>query len=293
MHRRIIIFMIILLFISCDQSPNTMDPDPYESGSVDIQFEVEISAFEFDYFSRSFFAVTKATSPDGIESISAKIFALDSLIAELVLNDDGLGFDIQPGDNSYDLNWIMPDSLLSRLDRRWNLKVVATSGGQELADSTHLDPVIPRAPVIESVEHQDTLYLPASGLVFDTLRVTVSHSQGLDEIRDVSFKSLKPNGQYASSGNPIPLLDDGSQVVLYNYFGIDITSGDAVEGDGIYSLTLPLSSSDLTGMYQWTFTSRSWDGLVSDVYEDTLQVLSGSGSSAKPIVDGIGSGVFK
>ncbi|MCF7807291.1 MAG: hypothetical protein K9M49_05135 [Candidatus Marinimicrobia bacterium] len=293
MHRKINLLLVLLLIWGCDQSPNTLDPEPYEETTVDTEFELSIRSFEFDFFSRSFFAATKAISPDGIQAISAKLFAQDSLVTELVLNDQGLGFDIQAGDDSYDLNWTLTDSLVPMLKQRWMVRVSAKSNGEVLLDSSYLNPVIPSAPVIENVDHQDTLHLPASGLVFDTLRVTVSHAQGLDEIRDVSFKSLKPNGDYASGGNPIPLLDDGSQVILYEYFGVEITSGDKVEDDGIFSLTLPLSASDLTGMYLWTFSSRSWDGLVSDVYEDTLQVLAGTGGSAKPVVGITGSGAFQ
>ena len=268
---------MVLLLAGCEQVPTSMDEEPYVEGSVTTKFELSVESFDFDYFTKSFFAATKASSPHDDLLVTAQLFVGDSLVETVSLNDAGTGGDIQAGDGSFDMNWVLPEALLNKLSSSWKLEVTAQSNGENKTDSDALIPIIPQAPVIESVRHQDTLYLPSSGLVFDTIRVEVSHVDGLDEIRDVSFKSLKPNGQYASGGNPIPLLDDGGALVLYEYFGIKITSGDSLANDGIFSLTVPLSASDLAGKYTWTFTSRSWEGLTSEVFEDSLHVLSGPG----------------
>jgi len=277
MRRKIAILTLLGLMLGCEQVPSSLDEEAFIEENPEVTFSLSVDYFDFDYFTRSFFSTATATSPHDDLQVTAQLFTGDSLVAELSLNDSGTGSDIQAGDHSYDMNWIMPESLLNELSNSWKLMITAESQGAVLGDSTELNPSIPQAPAIEHVAHQDTLHLPTSGLVFDTLRVTVSHPDGLDEIRDVGFRSLKPNGEYASSGNQIPLLDDGGAVVLYEYFGVKITSGDTQAGDGIFSLTLPLSASDLTGTYIWTFTARSWEGLISEVFEDSLVVMTGSG----------------
>jgi hypothetical protein len=270
---------LVGLILGCEQVPSGADEDKFLETPLEITFDLNVGDFSFDYFTKSFFATASATSPNQDLQVIAQLFMQDSLVVELDLNDAGLGADIQAEDNSYDMNWELPDTLLDQLSKTWKVVVYASSDGITLSDSRSLTPRIPLAPIIRHVEHEDTLYLPVSGLTLDTLEVTVFDTLGLDEIRDVSFKSIKPDGQPASGGNQIPLFDDGASVVLYEYFGIKITSGDKVEGDGVYSLTLPLSANDLPGTYYWTFTARNWEGLSSTEYTDSLVVMAGMGTS--------------
>ena len=105
--------------------------------------------------------------------------------------------------------------------------------------------------------------------------------------------SLKPDGEYANNGQPIPLYADGGSVVFFTFGVIDFTSGDSVANDGVYSLLLALSPNNLSGTYLWTFNARSWLGIAAIPLEDSLLVLPASGmgklSSNFPEV----SGVFK
>ena len=63
------------------------------------------------------------------------------------------------------------------------------------------------------------------------------------------------------SGNPILLFDDGGDDVLYSP---NITSGDEVKGDGIYSFNIPIYGTGYTdplqttktGTFRWTFIVR-------------------------------------
>jgi len=280
MRSKIILTMLLILsLIQCEQTPTTLDEEPYIAGSGGTSFSVGISAFEIDYLSQQFYFSVTATSPSDDLSISAELFASDQLMASLTLNDSGSFGDIQINDHAFDANWTLPDSLADLFESLWVLNINASSNAETKTVTKSLQPVRPAAPVVSEARHLDTLTLATTGLVLDTLRLTVSHPRGLDEIRDVSMMSLKPNGEYASNGQPIPLLDDGGSVVIFRYFNIDITSGDRVAGDGVYSLVLPLAPGDLTGTYYWTFNARSWLGIQAIPLEDSLIVLPASGLS--------------
>ena len=156
-----------------------------------------------------------------------------------------------------------------------------------------MQPERPEPPVISNPMHLDTLTLLSDAMVLDTLRLTLEHPAGLDEIRDVSMMSLKPNGEYANGGQPIPLYDDGGTTVFYSFGGVDFTSGDSLANDGIYSLLLALTPTNLSGTYHWTFNSRTWLGIEAEPVLDSIVVLPASSlSKAQTSVSGW-SGVFK
>ncbi|MCF6238395.1 MAG: hypothetical protein L3J79_06240 [Candidatus Marinimicrobia bacterium] len=275
----IIFFSIvsILLLVMCDQTPTTFDEEPFLDDPVDGSFGVEITAFEFDFPTQEFFFSVAVISPPEGFNIQAQLLTSQTESSIIALNDLGLEGDIQTQDGSYDGNWTLPDSIAALMDSLWTL-MVTTDPGPEAAIQ-NIQPERPAPPVIREISHQDTLTLLTDALVLDTLRVTVTHPKGLDEIRSVSLMSLKPDGSYANLGNPITLYDDGGAELsaYWETWDIMLTSGDEVAGDGIYSLVLPLEPAAQNGTYYWTFNSQSWLGVEAEAMEDSLLVLPAPG----------------
>ncbi len=270
----ILIILLVGSLIQCDQSPTTLDEEPFLGDTGEIIFSVNISSFEFDYLSQQFFFSVEVTSPLEIDQVAYTLGMSGAPSNPVLLNDLGQDGDILVGDGRYDGGWTLPDFMSTYVDSLWTLEVIVRDNeSNSLAEFETLQPERPAPATILSIAHMDTLSLKSSGLVLDTLQVEVTHSKGLDEIREVSFLSLKPDGTYASNGQRIPLFDDGSSVLLYRYLGLDITSGDRIADDGIYSLVLPLAPGDLSGIYYWTFSSRTWNGVESEAIEDSLVVL--------------------
>lgn len=275
--------LIVLILTACDQVPTTLDEEPYLGDSGETTFSAEISRFEFDYLSRQFFFSVEVTSPVGIEDVVYNLGMSGS--AYVYLNDLGQDADILIGDGRYDGSWILPDSMSSYMDSLWTLEIIARDQAlNSLTVFKSLQPVRPSPPLIVAASHLDTLTLPAAGqgLTIDTLWVEISHPGGLDEIRDVSMMSLKPDGTYANGGQPIPLYDDGGSVVFYSFEGIDFTSGDSLANDGVYSLLLALAPNNLSGVYHWSFHSRSWLGIEATPLLDSIIVLP-AGSLSRPV----------
>ncbi|NQV14722.1 hypothetical protein HQ531_04625 [bacterium] len=280
MRSKIILFTLsLLLFLGCDQSPTTLDEEPFLEGVEDLELYVEITAFQFDYLAQEFFFSVASVSPEPSLEVTARLEAGSTLMASLVLNDEGIGDDIQINDNSFDGNWILPDSTL--FDSLWTLNVQVVSNGLLKSDIESFQPIKPSPPILLEVIRPDSLQLIAGSLVLDTLVIIVSHSQGFDEIRDVSMRTLRPDGSWANDSIPIPLHDDGGSKVIFTYGDTDYYSGDEVVGDGIYSLQFGLLSNQLDGTYYWTFNARSWLGIDAEPIEDSTVVLPVPGSLMK------------
>jgi len=290
----ILTIFLVASLMQCDQSPTTLDEEPYLGGSGEITFSMNISRFEFDYLSQQFFFSVEVSSPLEITHVTAHLGSAPLPTLTLPLNDLGQEADILVGDGRYDGVWTLADSLSTYVDSLWNLLVeVQDNASNSLSDSKNLQPERPSPPVLSTANHLDTLMLLSDALVLDTLTIEVSHANGLDEIRDVSMMSLKPDGTYANSGQPIPLYDDGGSEVFYSFGGIDFTSGDSLANDGVYSLLLPLDPSSLSGIYHWTFNSRTWLGIEAIPALDSIVVLPAASLSRAYRTNPEWSGVFR
>ena len=81
-----------------------------------------------------------------------------------------------------------------------------------------------------------------------------------------------------NNGNYIYLYDDGSSVVLYQP---NVTSGDVMINDGIYSFNIPIYGSDIldtnlqtkTGSFKWEFIVQDEAGEYSKI-KSTMFLLN-------------------
>ena len=92
-------------------------------------------------------------------------------------------------------------------------------------------------PHLSNLSAPDTIVLPVGGSLLVPLSVAASDSDGLADIRQVYFRSLTST----SPDFKFFLLDDGGTSTPGPPFFI--SSGDAVAGDGRYSVQVPLSDS--------------------------------------------------
>lgn len=111
-----------------------------------------------------------------------------------------------------------------------------------------------RAPVLSDLVAPDTVKL-SSGDQLLQLRVTAKDSDGVADIRRVSFNSFKPDGS-PSSQNPFQMFDDGQT---------GGTSGDILAGDQIYSLKILLPAITEPGIYRFEFQALDLSNVGSNV----------------------------
>jgi len=113
-------------------------------------------------------------------------------------------------------------------------------------------------PQITAVTAPDTVVRPASGIQLFTFTVAVSDSDGYNDIKLVSFTQSSP-----SQSAPVPMFDDGNQQV----------DGDAVAGDGIFSRTVFIDSSNTPGQHVIFFLATDQTGAVSDSIYHTFTIV--------------------
>ena len=75
--------------------------------------------------------------------------------------------------------------------------------------------------------------------------MTIEASDGDNnrDVKEVFFYSKKPDGEYANSGNPFKLYDDGQ-------------SGDAIAQDNKFSLIIWITAENMLGNYTFEFQAR-------------------------------------
>jgi hypothetical protein len=122
-------------------------------------------------------------------------------------------------------------------------------------------------PQLSNAVVPDTLTLPSSGAIMVEITIKVKDSQGLVDIDSVYFNSYLPNGSPATS-NPFLMYDNGLPYDLSN----PVAVGDAVKGDGIFTLTIFLSYNTNPGQYRFEFFGRDKVGQLGIGPVETLHV---------------------
>lgn len=115
-------------------------------------------------------------------------------------------------------------------------------------------------PVISDLKAPDTLHLG------DTLSLTIKASDpdGLADLYEVGYRSLKPDGSFANNGNMILMFDDGNSA---------FPSGDVGAGDGIYTYTTTVPQTAQRGTYRYTFSALDKSRTLSNLITKILVIL--------------------
>jgi len=91
------------------------------------------------------------------------------------------------------------------------------------------------------------------------LSAQASDPNCITDLKRVFFNTFLPNGN-PSSGNPFAMRDDGKE-------------GDAVAGDGRYSLTIQITPQNATGDYRFEFQAEDKKGASSPKIIHTITVI--------------------
>ena len=236
--------LLIILFSGCDiQDDNVADAASYVSGTQ-FNFHQDVNKLYIhaeimpvadgkilDNVFIEWFGTKKSNNPDSLD-----------------LFDDGTQGDIISADNIYTIKFLNDSSIITNIlgedSGSVYLNVIAQYVGNtfQRLDSFKIGNIIPR---IIDVTLPDTITRhPGNVITLHTIQATAFDADGLSDIRWVGFttrhfKNL--NGDTLDSllnkGNYVYLYDDGSQNDL---FGPNLTSGDSIAYDGIYTTKLPV-----------------------------------------------------
>lgn len=115
------------------------------------------------------------------------------------------------------------------------------------------------APVISNtIVDPDTVVVTTTTLILTS--VQVNDQNGLSDIEKVYFVVYRPDG--TTNGNQNILFDDGN---LSDH-------GDQTAGDGIYSLLIQISSTNLKGTYRFEFQAKDRGGKLSNIINHSVLI---------------------
>jgi hypothetical protein len=182
---------------------------------------------------------------DPLEAVNYAVQYSESsdVLTSGTLLDNGSSPDVRAQDSVYSAKVTVK---ITRSDiGKYYIVLWATNESGNMSSSLYLPFTVVRynRPPILSNLRMDTVV--SIGTSTDTLQlsVTASDLDGQNDIVKVFFNSYKPNGA-ASSGNPFLMYDDGGSIH---------DDGDAVDGDGIYSLRIILPPTTERGSYRFEF----------------------------------------
>ncbi len=222
-------------------------------------------------------AVYDENGTDEVEQVRFDLYRNTEKVTALPVEMSNSGDTEQSGDlfaGDSVFSYKMDSSFAAGRKGRYELRFSATDGfgdtGPETSGEIYLDNKPGRILEIflaDSLEKPDN---PAA-VLFSEVRVRVSDPQGLADVDSVYFLSLKPDGEYANSGAPFPMVDNGLPFNQQNFW---VEAGDATAGDGIYTLTIGLSGNPATllGTYVYTFYMRDKAGNLANVMQDSIEV---------------------
>jgi hypothetical protein len=116
------------------------------------------------------------------------------------------------------------------------------------------------APSVSDLTAPDTLHI---GNTF-SFSLKASDLEGMADLYEVGFRTLKPDGSYANSGNIILMFDDGNSA---------FPSGDLKAGDSIYTYSTFVPSSATKGTYVYTFFALDQLHAISNTITKRIIVL--------------------
>ena len=194
----------------------------------------------------------------------------------LILFDDGSHGDIIMNDDLYGRKILNDSTTLVNIlgdDSGYVFMDYVAMYGTEIvtvSDSFKIGNIIPR---IESIFAPDTIIRPSDATVsLHLIKAEVYDADGLETIKWVGFTSFHVEGDsMMNDGNYIYLHDDGSDVVLYEP---NITSGDSIQGDGVYSFRIPVYGTGFTDPdFQTRAGTFNWRFLVQDLSNDYSEAV--------------------
>jgi len=209
--------------------------------------------------------VSDAQGNADIDSVALEFYAPLQPVPfqRVLLSDDGNGCDPAAGDGYFSFCADMSGLIRRRGDYTLRFQAWDKKGEASPPRTTVLRVALQnRPPVLTELNAPAQVNRREGNPIL--LSIRASDPDGQDDIRKVFFNTAKPDGS-PSSGNPFFMYDDGTS-----------GHGDAAAGDGVYSLTITINTSNATGEYSFEFTAEDYSGVKSAPVLHIIQVVDSS-----------------
>ncbi len=274
-----LILLIASLFVSSCEKNNSSVIDPLGNPPAILTASISPGVVNLDTVSHSATSIQLIASAHvANQTGSAQFFLVNFSVTDETgieslatgqLSDNGVFPDQISGDSVFSA--LISISVQNIVVGKYVCQVVAQSANG-LSSNTFLLPIVVgrqlnHSPVLSNLQVPDTV--SRSGSTQQLLTVKATDLDGQTDIARVFFKSFKPDGSPTNGGNAILMYDDGGATIL---FAPDITSEDAVKGDGIYTFPLIVNATTAIGRYQFVFQATDRSNASSDTLRHFIYV---------------------
>ncbi len=253
-----------------ESEPQTISIVPGKSGAAPVIQRVTFPDTVWADLNYQIPLLAQADDPDGLENIAEiqyAVYAPRRATANMQgqLLDDGNNDDGVAGNGTYGAIFASDAFGVERGVYSIVLRAIDKEGNRSpgrvvtFVVQTRLQNL---PPEIVSISVPDTVSRSQTGPFVITC--TVTDPNGLGDIARVYFNSYFPDGT-PSSGNPFLMRDDGKK----DQNGL----GDAVAGDGVYSLTIAIGNTSALGTYRFEFQTEDKSGQKSEIVVHRITVV--------------------
>jgi len=270
------LMMLAMVYLSCSEPKDQELGDPIINPSFSFLQDVN----------KLYFSVNVESTFEGETLDSVLVFwhgiSREGSPDKFNMNDGGVQGDIIMNDDVFSIKILNDkDHLNNDLTDVTGLVFMDYSAvfGSEvftLRDSVLIGNIIPR---IESVVADTFIQRPADATVsLHLIKAEVFDADGLETIKWAGFTSFHVEGDsLMNNGNPIYLHDDGSEIILYEP---NITSGDSIRGDGLFSFRIPVYGTGFedpnfhtkAGTFKWRFLAQDKSNDYSNMVEHEIVI---------------------
>ena len=270
------LMMLAMVYLSCSEPKDQELGDPIINPSFSFLQDVN----------KLYFSVNVESTFEGETLDSVLVFwhgiSREGSPDKFNMNDGGVQGDIIMNDDVFAIKILNDkDHLNNDLTDVTGLVFMDYSAvfGSEvftLRDSVLIGNIIPR---IESVVADTFIQRPTDATVsLHLIKAEVFDADGLETIKWAGFTSFHVEGDsLMNNGNPIYLHDDGSEVILYEP---NITSGDSIRGDGLFSFRIPVYGTGFedpnfhtkAGTFKWRFLAQDKSNDYSNMVEHEIVI---------------------
>ena len=254
------VFVLISLFMLIGSCEENFPVEADDTDSLSVSPSIDSVRAVYNDLTQRFFLEALMSDPQGlsdIETVTYKAFKAgraDSLTG--YLNDNGISGDIIRGDGRFSalLSSSLTDSglgnfrfIISASDSESNVAEIR----ELLLDFMNYRPRLTLFSKTDSVALGDSIFI----------EVAVSDSNGLSDIRKVTYDIFRVSDSTLIRDNTFIMIDDG-------------TTGDKIPGDGIYSVTQPTNPTGATGIFDFLIFAEDFAGIKSDTLKVTVTLTN-------------------
>ena len=262
--------MLSIIISSCEKKDDSIIDPSYKSPLISNPYMSKDTVFTTSGAPVINFNASVFVDENGggtIQSVTCKIYSPGNLlVGTFSMHDDGVAPDSTAGDGRYSCTVNVTNIqclLIGSYSIQYIAQNVAGLNSNQINSAVSVFITNNQPPILSALYSPDSILVPSTGINIATLSIFAADSNGYCDIKNVFFKSYRPDGT-PNPNNPFTMYDDGNILV----------HGDSVAGDGRFSLTIQIPATQTTfGYFKFVYQAEDNSNALSLPVIDSINVI--------------------